>query len=440
MDYQIETVNETTRKLTVTLSSAAIEAALEKAALHVQPEVQIKGFRKGKVPTSHVARVFRKELLTEAVADLAEEQIRQVTLAEKLSLVKVDTPDLEDLTAGYISGSDMVLPVTLEIIAPLPDIDLANLEIQWIPEVDDKQIDRRITELREQKAVLKPVEDRDTPQADDTVVVDFTMAFADDPDHAQTQNDVEVVVGDRTAKALPFPEIMDVVEKATKGVELSEDLVTDGDAVKVTVMVKEIKAKVLPEMDAAFMAEHGQFEDEAAFRRWVKDGLQFMQDSVLKDSFFSAVMHSVVKEHPVHIPDHAAQEMGHRLMHERFPHFVALSHHAEARLTPDERKLLQEVEQGAQQEARQARISLEVINKLKAQLGIEATEADVQEFLARTSDLMGRPVPKLKVERSNEEWLDDAALYKLMLAVKGAVKLTPFSHTADLEQGEAAQE
>ena len=155
-------------------------------------------------------------------------------------------------------------------------------------DITDERIEQRVDELRGQHGMLVPVEDREDVAKDDTVTVDITLAFAEAPDATQEQKDVEIEVGNRFSQALPFPAVMDLIEKAKKGEAVTETLKTPEDEeVETTVLVKEIKAKQLPELDADLMKKFGDFEDEAAFRAWVKSGLEFVQDMLYKDPFIT---------------------------------------------------------------------------------------------------------------------------------------------------------
>ena len=424
---QIEHISNTEKKATLTLSSEAIEGKLDEKAAELAPTLQLKGFRKGKVPAKIIKTRLRSELLRDAVGALVNDQITALEASENFQIADVHMHGEEEAIKGYVAGSDMELTAHLQVVPPLEDIKLDDIEIEWpLGEITEERITQRVDELRGQYAMLVPVEDRKTVVKDDTVTVDITLAFAEAPDARQEQKDVELEVGNRFSQALPFPAVMDLIEKATQGEAITETLKTpEGEDVETTVLIKDIKAKQLPELDAELMKKFGDFDDEAAFRAWVKEGLDFVQDMLFKDPFITDLTKKIAASASIEIPDAAVGPYHAHLWRTRYPNMIKLVDGSTKNLSQAEQQTLSELDTKLWEEAKEIRIGSAVVAKLREQLSIgEATGEEIDEYIARMADFQRQPVAKVRTMQPMDRWGDEAFSYKLLKAVKGHVKIT----------------
>ncbi|MFN3866378.1 MAG: trigger factor, partial [Demequina sp.] len=173
MTSAIEKIDATTVKLTVTLTEEDLKPSLDHAYQHIGEQVQIPGFRKGKVPPKILEqRVGKGAVIEHAVNDglpgwysaaVEEQGIRPFGQPE-VEVTKV--PGSED------GDNSLEFTATVEIRpeVELPKSEDITLEVEPV-EVSDEDVQERLDQLRERFGSLKSV---DRPVADgDYVTIDL---------------------------------------------------------------------------------------------------------------------------------------------------------------------------------------------------------------------------------------------------------------------------
>ena len=93
--------------------------------------MQLKGFRKGKVPVKIIKPACRSELLRDAVGALVNEQMTAFEGQNEFQIADVHMDGEEEAIKGYVAGSDLELVAHMHVVPPLADIKLEDIEIEW---------------------------------------------------------------------------------------------------------------------------------------------------------------------------------------------------------------------------------------------------------------------------------------------------------------------
>ena len=141
--------------------------------------VQIKGFRKGKVPVPHLRKVYGKAVMQEVVEQTLNEtsskaiQERNERPAQQPKIEIVDAS--ENTFERIISGeSDLAYSMTFEVLPPIPQPDLSTLKIERLSaDVDDAAIDAALENIAERN-IKYDVEEGRAAVEGDMVTMDFT--------------------------------------------------------------------------------------------------------------------------------------------------------------------------------------------------------------------------------------------------------------------------
>lgn len=262
MQYEVLEPTPVKRTVKIVAPPEEVNSALAVAiALHRKDAV-IKGFRKGKVPSSVIEGMFRKKIYEEATNDLINCHINEVIngmQAKPLSKIDVDAGELaRDKPFEYI--------ISFEVA---PDFELPPYEGVAVEEekaVANEQATRMVVDrVRQNMAEIVPLEE-DRPARDgDIVVVDF-YAVLDGRilDDFKAEN-FQLELGQ--GQALPEFEAMIQGIRPGQGMEseitFPEDFLNDalaGKTVTMNVKLQEIKQKKLPEVNAEFAKKAGNFD------------------------------------------------------------------------------------------------------------------------------------------------------------------------------------
>jgi trigger factor len=256
MKATVETLEGNKVKVSVEVDESEFESAMDDAFRRIAREVRIPGFRPGKAP--------RRVLEAQLGSGFAREEALRHTLPEYYAQavrendVDVIAPPEIDITAGEEDGP-VVFDAVVEIRPELPVSGHGDLTVTIpSPVVSDEEVDAQVDRLRQNFAELEVV---DRPAKDgDNVTIDIAGWEDDEPVSGLTADDYLYEVG---AGAV-VPEIDEQLRGAKVGDILEFDAEhpdPDSDAqLRLRVMVKEIKEKVLPEVDDEWANEASEFE------------------------------------------------------------------------------------------------------------------------------------------------------------------------------------
>jgi len=187
------------RELAVVLPASDLSARVDKRIDEIKDRVQLKGFRKGKVPPTHLRKVFGRSLMAEVVQEAVEETTRQAlsdrnerpALQPKVDMPE-DTAEIENVIAG---NADLTFKMEYEILPSFELVDFSQLELEkLVADVDDAAIDDAIKQLADRNASYAPQEDRAAHDGD-RVTINFVGRMDGEAFDGGTADDVQVVIG-----------------------------------------------------------------------------------------------------------------------------------------------------------------------------------------------------------------------------------------------------
>lgn len=271
MKSAVETLNPTRAKLTIEVPFEELKPSMDAAYQRIAKQVNVPGFRKGKVPPAVIDRqVGRGVVLDEAINDALPKlyvQALQENDLQPLAQPEIDITKLED---------DGVLEFTAEVdVRPsitVPAYDGLEVEVDAIT-VTDEDVAEQVEHLRERFATLNDVER--AAQDGDVVSIDLTAS-----------KDGEVVEGGEVAGysyKVGAGDMLDGVDEALVGLSAGEEksfvsqlLGGDlaGQDVDVVVKVNSVKEQELPALDDEFAQTASEFDTVEEMREDVRTRLE----------------------------------------------------------------------------------------------------------------------------------------------------------------------
>ncbi|WP_084074872.1 trigger factor [Demequina sp. NBRC 110052] len=259
MTSALEKIDDTTVKLTVTLTEEDLKPALAHAYEHIGEQVQIPGFRKGKVPPRILEqRVGKGAVIEHAVneglpgwySDAVQEQGIRPFGQPEVEVTKIP---------GSVEGDEgLEFTATVEVrpTVELPAADALTVTVEPI-EVSDEDVAERLDTLRERFGSLKTV---DRPAAEGDFVTLDLSAVVDG-------NDVDSVQG--TSYQIGAGNMLEGLDEAVTGLSADEETTYEGplaagdhagETATITVKVTAVKERELPEADDDFAQLASEFD------------------------------------------------------------------------------------------------------------------------------------------------------------------------------------
>src|SRR5690606_1867362 len=254
-------------KLSVEVDEEEFDKAITAAYRKIAREVRIPGFRPGKAPR----KVLEKRLGTQigreqALNDALPEYYARAIIEHDVDAI--DAPQI-DITSGAEEG-----PVSFEAVVEVrPKVQVPGYEGLRVqiarPEVGDDEVDAQIDRMREVQATFADV---DRPAQDGgAVVIDITGTLDGEAQDGLTADDYSYTVGSGAIT----PEV-DEQLRGAKADDILEFAATHPDPdeqreLRFRVLVKQVREKVLPELDDEWVAENSEFETVEALRDSIRE-------------------------------------------------------------------------------------------------------------------------------------------------------------------------
>ncbi len=259
MKTSLERLEPTKVKLTVEVEPERVSEAFDAAAREIAQQVQIPGFRKGKVPRKLLEQKIGKGALAQQAMESAlNTYYAEAVDTEGLRVVAPPEVDVEHFDEDEGCAFEATVEVRPEI--DLPDhrgIDVTFPE--W--DVTEEEVREQLDQLRDRFAELEEV---DRPAAiGDYVTIDLEVEKDGEPIDEATVEDALYEVGSGGVT----PQLDDELQGAVAGEVLTYDdelpeqyPVHGGEEVTFTVTVKDVRAKELPDLDDDFAMSASEFD------------------------------------------------------------------------------------------------------------------------------------------------------------------------------------
>ncbi|MHB1351655.1 MAG: trigger factor [Desulfobulbaceae bacterium] len=305
MDVVVENVGELTRKVTITLPEAEVGKELNKAYAKLNKEVNLKGFRRGKVPLS----VLKKNFQDRVEAEVGE-QLIQATYFDAIEQEKIDAV-VHPMILEHTFRDDGSFVYVAEVdVKPVFELNnYKGLEVEKpATAVTDEEIGARIEELRKEHSVLRSAADDYAITKDDVAIVDF-QGFHDGKAMKEVHNEnYSVDVGSGSLGA-EFEEKLIGLKKGDKTLYEVEfpagypNPVLAGKKVEFKVDVRGVKQRIMPEVDDEFAKDvNEEYQTAAELKEGVRKQLQEQKEATLEGDLDDRIMHKLIEENSFAIP------------------------------------------------------------------------------------------------------------------------------------------
>ncbi len=411
--------------LTFTIAQAEIQKGLTTAFNKVKGNLNVPGFRKGKVSRQVFNRMYGEEALYEdalnAVLPEAYEAAVKEAGIDPVAQPKIDVDSME-------KGQDWVIKaeVTVKPEVKLGDYKELTVEKQD-REVTEEDVDARIKREQEAQAELVIKED-EAAENGDTVVIDFEGFLGEETFEGGKGENYSLELGSNSF--IPGFEEQLVGTKAgdSKDVTVTfpedyqaEDLAGKEAVFKVT--VHEVKAKELPEIDDEFAKDvDDSVESLAELKEKYRAELTETKEKAAEDAKDEAAIRQAVENAEiVELPHSMVHDEVHRSMDEFLNNMQrqGISPEMYYQLTGSTEADLHTQFEGEAETRVKTNLVIEAIAKAE---GLEAAEEDIENEIKELSEAYNMPVDQIKRVLTEDMLKHDITMKKAVELVTGTAK------------------
>jgi trigger factor len=330
----------------ITVSNAELEAKVNAKLEEARPEVEMKGFRKGKVPMSLLKKQFGQRLMGEAMQEAIDGAMNEHFEAsgERPALQpQITMKDGEN----WKEGDDVVIVVAYEALPEIPELDVSGVALErMVVKADDAAIDEALASLAETAQNFADRKKGTKAKDGDQVVFDFVGKVGGEAFDGGSAEDYPLVLG--SGAFIPGFEDQLVGVKAgeekTITVTFPENYGADNLAGKEATFdctVKAVKEPKPAEVDDELAKKFGA-EDLAGLKGQIAERLESEYKgaarAVLKRALLDKLDTLVFFDLPPSLVDAEAGQIAHQLWHEENPE-VHDHNHGNIETTDEHKKL-----------------------------------------------------------------------------------------------------
>ena len=201
-------VTETTteglkREFRVTLAATDLETRVTERLAEMKDRVRINGFRPGKVPVSHLKKIYGRSVMAETIDQMVRETNAKIVTERGLKLAtepKITLPEDKGEVENVISGkTDLSYTVAVEVV---PQIALADFKAivleKLVADIADLDVDEAVRRLAEQNRTYTAKPEGAKADSGDRVVVSFKGTVNGEPFEGGSGENVPVDIGSNT--------------------------------------------------------------------------------------------------------------------------------------------------------------------------------------------------------------------------------------------------
>jgi trigger factor len=249
----------------ITVSAGELNDRAEKRITEITPQMQLKGFRPGKVPAAHVRRMYGKSIMSEVIDQTLNESTQKAI--EEAKVRPATQPEMRlssDMDAVLAGKEDLSYEIQIEIMPEFAPVDPTTLTLtRPVFSAPDAEVDEMMAQLAQQNRTYEPKTGESVEAADgDMVVADFVGRIDGAAFEGGTAEDSQIVIG--SGQFIPgFEEQLigaKVGDTVTVKVSFPDDYQVDalkGKPAEFETTIKDIRAPAESAIDDAFAQKLG---------------------------------------------------------------------------------------------------------------------------------------------------------------------------------------
>jgi trigger factor len=369
---------KSTVELEIELPPERLDRALDAAVRALARRTRIPGFRPGKAPRPVLERHLGPSVvLDEAVEHLMQDAYREAL--EQEAIVPLSNADVEVVQAE--EGKPLIFKATVPV---RPDVKLGDYKgFNFKPEIDvidDARVDQVVEELRDQNATLAAVEERGAREGD-YAVISYVGTRDGQPFEGGTSERMPLILGQE--RLIPGFEVnivgLEVGGTAEFDITFPDDYPEAslaGQVAHFSVELKELREKILPDLDDDFLASLGSFDSLDALRADVKSRLEANATDRARHQFADRIIEYAVANATVELPEVLVdQEV--EVMHDELKGSLARQGITEEAYLKAIEKTTEDIHADLRPNAERRVKTLLVLSKVADEEGVEVPDADV---------------------------------------------------------------
>ena len=303
MKIEVKDLEKSKKELSINVPQGNFNETYEKKLQAIKQTAKIPGFRQGMAPDNLVKKYYHNKVMTEALEKVINEAI--TTALKEQSINPLNMPLVKDVK--FEDDSSISFKVLVDVYPQFDVVKYKDFEfIEEIKEIKDKDVEEELKALQLRAATYNPKVENAEAAPNDLLIVDIVEDIDGDIEESK---DFTFVV-DNNDFHKDFNEQVKGMKKGDSKEFIIEypidhpDKRFAGKKVKYTVTVKEIKERILPDLNDDLAKEVGEnFETLDELKKNIFEKLEQNSKTRSKNELTEKILKKIIDENPFDIPE-----------------------------------------------------------------------------------------------------------------------------------------
>lgn len=307
MEVTINTMSDCDREMTVNMTQEELQPHFEKAYKEAAPTLEIKGFRKGKVPMPIIKKMFGASIEYQTIEEITNDTFKKEIEARNIN--PIGTPTIVNI--DFKPGTPLSFKIKYEV---KPEFELKDYKSIAIEKFTHATADAEVTNEVERLQKINATMEEATKVDGNDFVVTVDMVDLNDqgePIPSSQRNGLKITLNEKQTEQ----EIKDALQGVSVGdVKEAKFEHQHGDhshKVHVRMTVKKIEKMILPAMDDAFAGKvsNGKFATAEELKQNIKTDLDAFWKERSERRFENDLLSEIVKQYEFAVPESLVQNI-----------------------------------------------------------------------------------------------------------------------------------
>lgn len=303
---------ECTRELVIDVPAEEVSKAFRKTTKNYQRYARIPGFRAGKVPEALIKNRFANEIRKDVIDNLLPEKFNAAVREQ--GVTPVGQPQVTELNVE--DGQPLHVKAVFEY---LPEFSIEGYKDVTVPkpsvESTEEEFQQEMTQLRESRSTVEPVEEDRPLQDGDWAQISFTGTMVGAEEGAAP------VSGEDTLVEIGGKDTVEAFTTALRGTKAGQEVHVSasypneypearlaGKTVDYDITVKAIKKRTVPELNDDFAKELGEYENLAELENRVREHIGNRKRRSVEGETKDRLFQALIERFPFPVPESLVQE------------------------------------------------------------------------------------------------------------------------------------
>ncbi len=400
MNVDIEKIGNLSRKITVTLPTETVQEKLNEAYDKLKKEVKLKGFRRGKVPRAVILKNFKAQVEGETSEKLVQDNY--FTAIEKEGVDPIVHPDIKSI--NYNDDGSFTFVAEIDIRPEVALGQYKGLEVEKVEVlVTDEEVQLELEQKQKTMAALRSAGERPI-QNGDVVIVDF-QGYHDGAAMPQVKNENYSVDVGSGEMGVEFETMLIGMNKDDEGAheidfpEVHPNPILKGKKVLFRIKIKDIKERVLAELDDEFAKDAGaEFKTLDDLKASIRQRLTKQREERAEGTLTDRIMQKLLAGHEFEVPKRLVTFEVEQMIKQTEQQFEQGGMSLEAAGLSREKL----AEQNREQANKRVRGDF-ILKKIAEIEEIKLADEDMDRGFKRIGDMYNMPVAKVKEYFQNRD-------------------------------------